>query len=95
MAYYLKTDHDYGFRLVLGYETRDGTRIEIYEERKFASWHLTVLRSGEEFARECRCLSYKHAYSLFQKAVEMYEGIGLLAGSGWGTPVAERPRTFS
>ena len=73
-AFYLKTDPKYGFRLVLGYETQDGTRVEIYEERRFASWHLTVLRSGEEFARECRCVSCKHAYSLLRKTVEMYDG---------------------
>ena len=74
MGFYLGVNEEPSSRLVLGYETEDGTKIEIFEERYSASWHLTVMRLGERSARTCQCLSYIHAYSLFQNAIEMCEG---------------------
>jgi len=78
MGFYLGTNEERSSRLVLGYETKDGTKIEIFEERHSASWHLTVMRAGERSARTCQCLSYMHAYSLFQNAIEMCEVIMFL-----------------
>jgi len=74
MGFYLGANEERSSRLVLGYETKDGTKIEIFEERHSASWHLTVMRAEERSARTCQCLSYMHAYSLFQNAIEMCEG---------------------
>jgi hypothetical protein len=77
MGSYLGVNEEPSMRLVLGYETKDGTKIEIFEERHSASWHLTVMRPGERSARTCQCLSYMHAYSLFQNAIEMCEGYNI------------------
>jgi hypothetical protein len=74
VGFYLGMGRDQELRLVIGYEAGDGTKIEIYEERPHACWHLTVLRPGERFPRECKCLSYKHAYTLFRNAIEVCEG---------------------
>ena len=74
MGFYLGVNEERNLRLVLGYETKDGTKIQIFEERHSASWHLTVMTPGERSARTCQCLSYRHAYSLFQNAIEMCEG---------------------
>ena len=78
MGFYLGMSEERSSRLVLGYETKDGTKIEIFEEGHSAAWHLTVLRSGERSARSCQCLSYMHAYSLFQNAIEVCEGYNVL-----------------
>jgi hypothetical protein len=77
MGFYLGMNEERSSRLVLGYETKDGTKIEIFEERHSASWHLTVMRAGERSARTCQCISYIHAYSLFQNAIEMCEGYNI------------------
>ena len=78
MGFYLGVNEERSLRLVLGYETKEGTTIEIFEERHSASWHLTVMRPGERSVRTCQCLSYMHAYSLFQYAIEMCEGYNVL-----------------
>jgi hypothetical protein len=77
MGFYLGMNEERSTRLVLGYETRDGTKIEILEERHSASWHLTVMRPGERLARTCQCISYMHAYSLFLNAIEVCGGYNI------------------
>ena len=56
------------------FQGRNMTKQGKETERHSASWHLTVMRAGERSARTCQCLSYVHAYSLFQNAIEMCEG---------------------
>ena len=79
MGFYLGMSTGQDLRLVIGYETWDGTKIEVYEERSSACWHLTVMRPEERSIRECRCLSYKHAYTLFRNAIEVCEGTRALS----------------
>ena len=73
LGFYLGVTDDYESSLVLGYESQDGTRFEIYEEKSTVCWHL-VLRRYEIYARNYNCLSYEHALMLFQKTIEVHEG---------------------
>ena len=72
MGFYLGVTDDCDSSLVLGYQSRDGTRFEIYEERSTVFWHF-ILRRYEVYAQDYNCLSYEHALMLFQKTIEAYE----------------------
>ena len=72
LGFYLGVTDDYDSSLVLGYETQDGTRLEIYEEKTTVCWHFVLRR--EVCAQNYNCLSYEHALMLFQKTIEVYEG---------------------
>ena len=63
MGFYLGVNEEPSSRLVFGYETKDGTKIEIFEERHSASWHLTVMRLGERVDSDLPVLVLYHAYS--------------------------------
>jgi len=78
MGFYLGTCNNLELELVLGYRAEDGTKIEIYEEKSKACWHLAVLRPGQKSPKGCMCLSYKQAYSLFRHTIEVCENNVLL-----------------
>jgi hypothetical protein len=72
LGFYLGVTDDCDSSLVLGYESQDGTRFEIYEERSTVFWHF-ILRRYEVYTQDYNCLSYEHALMLFQKTIEAYE----------------------